>query len=152
MTAIVGFLTTRWGFAAIGAVAVLLMYVGWSIQVSGLRSDISLEQQKTRDMEKLYQDYKLQVERQISDERAARLLEVQEALTQRDRLQEEADRLQTAAAIAERRRVQASNQLLEALRHAPQVDTSPLGPAARSYIERVREQQNAGPSDNPAPP
>lgn len=142
------FLLSRWGFAAIGAALLVLMYAAWSIQVSGLRGDISEEQGKTRAAEKLYADYKLQVEQQISDERAARLREVTEALKQRDALQEEADRLQSAAAQAERRRVAVSNQLLEALRHAPLVDTSPLGPAARSYVERVREQQASGTPSN----
>lgn len=144
-TAAIKFLLSRWGFAAIGAALLLLMYMAWSVQVSGLLGDISREQQKTRDTQAQFDSYKLMVEQQISDERAARLLEVQEALKQRDALQEEADRLQTAAAIAERRRVQASNQLLEALRHAPQVDTSPLGPAARSYIDGVRAAQSAAP-------
>lgn len=148
MTAIVGFLTTRWGFAAIGGVLLVLMYAAWSIQVSGLRGDISDEQQKTRDVQGQFDGYKLMVEQQISDERAARLREVTEALKQRDALQEEADRLQSAAAQAERRRVAVSNQLLEALRHAPLVDTSPLGPAARSYVERVREQQASGTPSN----
>lgn len=145
MTAILAFLGSRWGFAAIGAVALVVVYAAWAIQVADLRSDVSDEQQKTRDVQSQFDSYKLMVEQQISDERANRLREVTEALAQRDKLQEEADRLQTAAAIAERRRVQASNQLLEALRHAPQIDTSPLGAGARAYLDSVRSQQAATP-------
>lgn len=152
MTAALSFLTSRWGFAAIGALLLVLTYSAWSIQVAGLRGDIAEEQQKTRGVQKQFDGYKLQVEQTISDERAARLAEVNEALKQRDALQEEAGRLQTAAAQAERRRVQASNQLLEALRHAPQVDVSPLAGATQRYLDGVRAAQNARASDNPPAP
>lgn len=145
MTAIVGFITSRLGIAAVGGVLLVLIYAMWGIQVSNLRGALSLEQQATRTVQGQFDSYKLMVEQQISDERAARLAEVNEALKQRDALQEEAGRLQAAAAQAERRRVQASNQLLEALRYAPQMDTSPLGPAARRYIDGVRAAQQAAP-------
>lgn len=40
MTAIIPFLLSRWGFAAIGALACVLMYGAWSIQIADLRGQL----------------------------------------------------------------------------------------------------------------
>jgi hypothetical protein len=44
-----------------------------------------------------------------------------------------------------------TTQRLEALKNVTQVDTSPLGPAARSFYSSLRDQQTSNGTNNPAP-
>lgn len=153
----IAFLTSRIGIAGIGALALVLMYAGWSIQVSNIRAAsataISTEQQKTRDVQGLFDGYKLQVEQTITNQERIRADENLKALNEREAMAAEIDRLRGVALAAQRARDQRTTELLNALRNAPQTDVSPLAGAVLSYLDGVRRQQRAtAPTGDPASP
>lgn len=141
MTAALSFLTSRWGFAAVGALLLVLMYSAWSIQAADLRSDISDEQQKTRDAEKLYADYRIEVEKTISNNARQHAAELQAALDAREALAADTDRLRAAYAASSKERNDLAQELLRRLNDAPQDMDSRLDARTRSYYRDLRTMQ-----------
>jgi hypothetical protein len=136
----------RWlGIAA--AIALVVMYAAWSVQVSNIRADAAsaatAAEKVYSDLKGMFDAYKLQVEQGISDQATIRANENLAALDRERALQAEADRLRIQASTATRQRNEASQKLLEALSHAPQTDVSPLDTGSREFFARLRGQQLA---------
>ena len=141
-----------------GSALALLIVVGiWQVQVANIRAAsamaISAEQQKTSDVQGLFDGYKLQVEQTITNQERIRADENLKALNEREAMAAEIDRLRGVAVAAQRARDQRTTELLNALRNAPQTDVSPLAGAVLTYIDGVRQQQRAtAAAGNPTPP
>ena len=137
------------------ALALVLMFAAWSIQVSNLRADhagaMTAEKERSSLIQKGWDAYKLQVEQGISDTARIHANENLAALDRERALQAEADRLRSQAATVTRQRNEASQALLKALANAPLTDVSPLDPGSRDFYRRLRQQQTARAGDNPAP-
>lgn len=155
MTAALAFLTSRWGFAAIGGALLVLVYGAWSIQVADLRSThataISAEQQKTRDVEKQWGDYKLQVEQTISNNAREARDALRAQLDRNEELNATTERLRAANSAAFRERDRLSAELLRRLNNAPKTPESFLDGPGIAYYRSLREQQLAARSGRGAP-
>lgn len=136
------------------ALALVLMYAGWSIQVANIRAESAFligEQQKaTRAVEKQWGDYKLEVEQTISNNALQYARELEKERDEKERLAADNEKLRVAYAAVERQRNEASQQLVKALNNAQLSDVNQLGAAVREYLDGVRRQQaDAGAADHP---
>lgn len=152
MTAALAFLKSRWGFAAIGAALLVLVYSAWSIQVADLRGDISAEQQKTRDVQAAFDSYKLQVEQTISNNARQHAAELQKLLDEREALAATADRLRQQYAQEKENRTIIEAEHVRILNNAPRDQDSLLDARTRDYYRSLRERQLGTEAANNPPP
>jgi hypothetical protein len=148
----IGLLTSRFGLAGIVGIGLVIMYLAWSIQVAGLRSDLAGEQskvaiavQRASAAETALANVRAEVSLAVADAATARAEAAETLSEQRDQMQRQIDTLRSVSALAERRRTEASNMLIADLVRVPPADTSPLSDAAKSYLAQVRAQQMAMP-------
>lgn len=137
------------------ALALVLMYAGWSIQVSNIRAEhaflIGQEQKATRDVRSQWDAYKLEVEQTIGNNARQHATDLQAALDERDALSAEVERLRALDAKATRAREVAESERVRELNNAKQDQDSLLDARTRSYYERLRREQLAkgGNANNP---
>lgn len=141
----IAFLTSRLGIGVIGIVGVVLMYLGWTFQVSNIRAEhateIAAEQKRSADTQRAFDDYKLQVSQQIANQERIRADENLTALNEREAMAAEIDRLRVVNATATRQRNEVSQELTKVLNNAKATDINQLGPAVRTYLDGVRKRQ-----------
>jgi hypothetical protein len=157
----IALLTSRLGIGAIGIVGVVLMYIGWTMQVNNLRTDhattLATERALTSKTQKGWDDYKLLVEQQIANQERIRANENARLLSEHEAMAAEIDRLRIASAALRRQRDEESQSLVRILNNAQPSDVRELGAAVLAYLDGVRRGQAAaratgGPSawDRPA--
>lgn len=140
------------------ALALVLMYAGWSIQVSNIRAEhaflIGQEQKATADTKGAWDAYKLQVEQQIGSNASARVRELSAALDRASELQAEVDRLRGLYAQAQAQSEAKESERVRELNNAKKDQDSLLDARTRDYYRRLRSEQLAAAkarSDPPSP-
>ena len=141
----ISLLTSRFGIAGIAALALVLMFAAWQVQVSNVRSAattaISAEKDKTRTVQGQFDSYKLEVEQAITDQANIRLAEAAKQADDQAKLQEANDRLRASYAASTKERNDLSAELLRRLNNAPKTPESALDAGTREYYGRLRDAQ-----------
>ncbi len=135
------------------ALALVLMYGAWSIQVSNLRADhagaMTAEKERASLIQKGWDSYKLAVEQTATDQERIRADANLKALNEREAMTAEIDRLRQQYTTAARARDEEAAALQRILNNAPKTSVSPLDPSAIAVYRRLRERQTAaGNADN----